>query len=55
MVGHSLKVFEKRVLRGIFVPERKKVITGRRKLHNEEVQSLYYSFITIRVTKLVDM
>jgi len=53
MVGHSLEVFEKRVLRGIFVPERKKV-TGRRKLHNEEVQSLYYSFITVRLTKLVD-
>jgi hypothetical protein len=47
MVEHSLRVFEKRVPRGIFVPERKKVITGGRKLHNEAVQSLYCSVITV--------
>jgi hypothetical protein len=36
-----LKVFENRVLRGIFRPKRDAVIGGWRKLHNEEVHNLY--------------
>jgi hypothetical protein len=35
---HRLRVFEIRVLRGIFGPKRNEVIGGWRKLHNEEVR-----------------
>jgi hypothetical protein len=34
---HILRVFENRVLRGIFGPKRDEAIGGRRKLHNEEL------------------
>ena len=36
-----LRVFEKRVLRGIFGPKRDEVIGQWRKLHNEELNDLY--------------
>jgi hypothetical protein len=34
---HRLRVFENRVLRGIFRPKRDETIGGWRKLHNEEL------------------
>jgi hypothetical protein len=37
----SLKVFENRVLRRIFVPKRDKVTGEWRRLHNEKLYSLY--------------
>jgi hypothetical protein len=37
-----LKVFENRVLRRIFGPRRDKVTRKRGKLHNEELNDLYY-------------
>jgi hypothetical protein len=36
-------VFENTVLRGIFGLKRVEVMGGRRKLHNEELQNLYFS------------
>jgi hypothetical protein len=38
---HTLELFEKRVLRRIFEPQRDEVIGGWRKLHNEEFHNLY--------------
>jgi len=38
-----LRVFENRVLRGIFVPKRDEVTGEWRKLHNEELNYLYSS------------
>jgi hypothetical protein len=46
-----LRVFENRVLRGIFGPERDEVTGGRRKLHNEELHGLYSSPSIVRVIK----
>jgi hypothetical protein len=40
---HRLRVFENRVLRRIFAPRRDEVTGDWRKLHNEELHSLYYS------------
>jgi hypothetical protein len=37
---HGLRVFENRVLRGVFGPKRNEVIGGWRKLHNEELDNL---------------
>jgi hypothetical protein len=45
---HRLRVFEKRVLRRIFGPKRDETIGGWRKLHNEELHSLYSSPNIIR-------
>ena len=39
---HRLRVFENRMLRGIFGPKRDEVTGEWRKLHNEEVNDLYY-------------
>jgi len=39
----GLRVFENRVLRRIFGPKRDVVTGGCRKLHNEELNDLYYS------------
>jgi len=46
-----LRVFENRVLRGIFGPEGVKVTGEWRKLHNEDLNDLYCSSDIIRVIK----
>ena len=46
-----LRVFENRVLRRIFGPERNEVTGDWRKLHNEELHYLYSSPNIFRVTK----
>jgi hypothetical protein len=48
---HRLRVFENRVLRKIFGPERDEVTREWRKLHSEELYGLYYS-LNIWVIKL---
>jgi hypothetical protein len=48
---HKLRVFETRVLRGIFGPKRNGVTGGWRKLHNEELHNLYYSARIITIIK----
>jgi hypothetical protein len=40
---YSLRVFENRVLRRIFVPKRDEVMGRWRKSHNEELHDLYSS------------
>jgi hypothetical protein len=40
---YRLRVFENKVLRRIFGPERDEVTGERRKLHNEELRDLYSS------------
>jgi hypothetical protein len=47
-VEHRLRVFENRVLRGIYGPTRDEETGGRRKLHNEEPRKLYSSLNIIR-------
>jgi hypothetical protein len=49
---HKLRVFENRVLRRIFGPKRGGVTGGWRKLHNEELHSLYSLPSIIRIIKL---
>jgi len=46
-----LRVFENRVLRGIFGPKRGEVTGEWRKLHNEELNDVYCSPNIVRVTK----
>ena len=46
-----LRVFEIRVLRGIFGAERDEVTGEWRKLHNEELNDLYCSHNIVRVIK----
>jgi hypothetical protein len=48
---HRLRVFENRVVRGIFGPKRNEVTGEWRKLHNEELRDLYSSPSIIRVIK----
>jgi hypothetical protein len=48
---HRLRVFENRVLRGIFEPKRGEVTGGWRKLHNEELHSLYFLKSIIKMNK----
>jgi hypothetical protein len=48
---HRLRMFENRVLRGIFGPKRDEVTGEWRKLHNEEFHDLYSSPSIIRVIK----
>jgi hypothetical protein len=48
---HRLRVFENRVLRGMFGPKRDEVIGGWRKLNNEELHNLYCSPSKIRMIK----
>jgi hypothetical protein len=40
---HGLRVFENRVLRGLFVPKGEEVAEGWRRLHNEKLHNLYTS------------
>jgi hypothetical protein len=47
---HRLSVFENRVLRGIFGPKREEDGSWR-KLHNNELHSLYYSPNIVRGIK----
>jgi hypothetical protein len=48
---HRLRIFENRVLRGIFGPKRDEAIGGWRKLHNGELHNLYVSPSIIRILK----
>jgi len=48
---HRLRVFENRVVRRIFGPERDKVTGEWRKLHKEEFNDLYSSPNNVRVIK----
>ena len=48
---HRLRVFENRVLRRIFGPKKNGVTGEWRKLHNEELNSLYSSPNIVRVIK----
>jgi hypothetical protein len=48
---HRLRVFENRVLRGIFGPKRDEVTGEWRKLHNEELHDLHSSPSIIRIIK----
>jgi len=48
---HRLRVFENRVLRGIFGAERDEVTGDWRKLHNEELNDLYSSSNIVLVIK----
>jgi PAS domain-containing protein len=47
----GLRVFENRMLRRIFGPKRDGVTGKWRKLHNEELNDLYYSPSIVRVIK----
>jgi hypothetical protein len=40
---HGLRVFKKGVLRRLYEPKGEKVVGGWRRLHNEELHSLYTS------------
>jgi hypothetical protein len=48
---HRLRVFENRVLIGIFGPKREEVVGSWRKLHNEELHNFYASPNIITVIK----
>jgi hypothetical protein len=49
--GRRLRVFENRVLRGIFGPMRDEITGDWRKLHTEELNDLYSSPNIIRVIR----
>jgi hypothetical protein len=46
-----LRVFENRVLRRVFGPKKDEVTGEWRKLHNEELNNLYFSPNIVRVVK----
>jgi hypothetical protein len=52
---HRLRVFEKRVLRGIFRPKTDEVTVGWRKLHNQELHNVYSSPSIVRMIKSMRM
>ena len=47
---HRLRVIENRVLRKLFRPERNRVTSDWRKIHNKEFHDLYSSPDTVRVS-----
>jgi hypothetical protein len=49
---HRLRVFDNRVLRRVFGPKRDEVAGEWRKLHNEELNDLYFLPNIVRVVKL---
>jgi hypothetical protein len=49
--GSRLKVFENRVLRGIYEPKRDELTGEWGKLHNEELHDLLFSTNILRVIK----
>jgi hypothetical protein len=49
--GHTLRVFENRVLRRVFRLKRDGMTGGWRKIHNEELCALYSSSSIIRIIK----
>jgi hypothetical protein len=51
-LSETLRVFENRMIRGIFGPEMDEVTRGWRKLHDEELHGLYSSPSIIRVIKV---
>jgi hypothetical protein len=48
---HKLRVFESRVLRGIYGPNRFELTRGWRKLHDKELRNVYSSPSIIRIMK----
>jgi hypothetical protein len=48
---HRLRLFENRVMRGIFGPKRDEVTWEWRKLHKEEFNEMYSSTYIIRLIK----
>jgi hypothetical protein len=52
---HRLRVFENRVLRGIFGPQRDEVTRGWKELHNGELHNLYSSRSIIIMYKSMKM
>ena len=52
---HRLRMFENRVLRRIFGPKRDGVTGEWRKLHNEELNDLYYSPSIVRVGMVTEL
>jgi hypothetical protein len=52
---HRLRVFENRVMRGIFGPERDEVTGDWRKLHNEELHNLHSCLDIIRQVKAYEV
>jgi hypothetical protein len=46
-----VRVLEDRVLRKMFGPKREAVMSGCRELHDEEIDTLYFSSNVIRVIK----
>jgi hypothetical protein len=48
-----LRVFENKVLRRIFGPERDEVTGGWRRLHNKELYAVYSSPNTVKVIKSI--
>jgi hypothetical protein len=51
IIREEHRLFENRVLRGIFGPKKNKVTGGWRKLHNEELSNLNFFLIIIRMIK----
>jgi hypothetical protein len=49
---HRLRVFENRVLKRIFRPERDEATGGWGKLHNDQLHNLFFSPDIIRLNKV---
>jgi hypothetical protein len=48
---HRLKIFENRVLRNISLPKRDEMVGGLRKLHNEQLDNMYFSSNILRMMR----